>query len=474
MKSIRSLLSSVSAAAAAAAFAALCALPASAAYNSMGVPDSSQIRREIAETWLHQPLKVLRGRQAEVHSNSIGQKFQVWLEESKSSYSVIVAPEVSLSYGSGEGTMTVSDFLPDSCGAWMLERSSSTGKPVRIRWYFVQDGDVYVQFSPDPYGGKKTLADYVVGGCFAARNVPVGLSFDRLYTASFADILALTEKTLPWRYAEIHTGQYANKILMMRSIRRNLDRISLEKNASCDEDGNPVHTFDGSARDVASPADGANSDKPRLALDSNGFVKWIIDGLVYPLSGSGTRLPPLLRRTVSVNPLGYAGVRGQAEDLTFSLDWTRNLAAARLSVQTKKKYLYEKSGVDVKIEPFSSELTSGGIANLAGYLKDSGYSAKYLQQVLYVLGVTEPTYFYLAAVRKSVRPGKNPEPGMGAEIFTFEDSAVIFPYFDESGRFACTVFYEGKELSLGAFLAECGECYVHLVRVLASDRFTLR
>ncbi len=456
--------------------------PIFAEYNSMGVPDSSQIRKEIAGTWLYPSIKSVRARNAEVRTNSIGQKFQVWSEESKSSFSVIIAPENSLSFGSEEGIKTISDFVADSCGSWMLERNSMTGKPIRIRWYFVQDGDVYVQFSPDPYGGKKTLADYVIGGCYAARNVPVGIPFERLYTASFAEILSLTERTLPWQYSEIHTGQYQNKIMMMKQIRKNLERISRENNASYDEDGKPVHTNDGSERETDVLPMAQNDDektdeipeKPPLTLDSNGFAKWIVDGLIYPLTGSGTLIKPLLRETVSVNPLGYAGVRGQEEDFTFSLDWTRNLAAARLSVQTKKRYLYEKSGVDVKIQPFSSEITSSGIANLSGYLKDSGYSSKYLQQVLYVLGVTEPTYFYLAAVRKSIRPGKNPAKGKSAEIFSFNDSAVIFPYFDESGHFACTVFFEGRELSLGAFLAECGECYVHLTRVLSSDRFALR
>lgn len=441
-------------------------LPVFADYNRLGVPDSSQIREKIAESWFYPSLKNLRGKPAEVYANSIGQKFQVSMEEDGNTFSVIVAPEVSLSYSvfsSGLSSKeTVSEFLPDSSGAWILVRDSATGKPLRIRYYFVKDGDVYIQFSPDAYSGKKTLADYIIAGCYAARSVPVGMAFDTLYTASFSRILAATEKTLPWKYADIHPGQYANKLLMINRIKKALPKVVYEENAAYDGDGKPVSLATGEARTVENP--------DVISLGTNGFVKWIIDGLVYPISGSGTLLEPLYRKTFSVNPIGYAGVRGESENLTFSLDWTRNLAAARLSTQTRKKYLYEESGVDVRIEPFSAEITSNGISKLSGYVTNSGYNSKYLSQILYVLGVTEPSYFYLAAIRKS----NPPVAGKKSEIYSFEESAVIFPYFDKNGIFACTVFEDGKELSLGAFLANHGDCYIHLTRVLSSDRFSLQ
>lgn len=132
-----------------------------AEYNRMDVPDSASIREAIASSWFYPSLKTLRGKKAEVHSNSIGQKFQVKLEESGNTFSIIVAPEVSLSYSTisngivGGEKETVSEFVADACGSWILTRDSITGKAKSIRYYFAKDGDIFVQFSPDTYAGKK-------------------------------------------------------------------------------------------------------------------------------------------------------------------------------------------------------------------------------------------------------------------------------------------------------------------------------
>ncbi len=434
-----------------------------AEYNKFGVPDSSAIRKQIEENWFYKPLSELRMNRNEIRRNSVGQNFQVRLEESDGIFSVIVAPEafISVDFYTQDGMKrdTVSEYSADAPGSWILMRSSATEKPVKIRYYFVADSDVYIQFSPD---GNKTLADYVIDGCYAARSVPVGVPFEKFYTASFAEVIALTKKSLPWKYSEIHTDQYHQKLQMVGVIRKNLSRIFYEWDACYDENGNPVRISDGKARVVSE----REKNGKQLSMDSAGFLKWVIDGLVEPIAGSLTYLKPLLRPTTQRNPVGYTGILEQKENLSYTLDWTRNLAAARLSVQTKKTYLYEDSGVDVNIEPFSAEVTEKGITLTAGYLKNTGYSIKKLKPVLYVLGVTEPTFFYLAAVRRRV-PSANGKP----EFYVFDQCAVILPYFDQNGQFACTVFEDGEEMTINQFINRYPDSYVHLTRVLSSDRF---
>ena len=439
-------------------------LPIFAENNRFGVPDSADIRKSISDSWFEQSLDVVRHNRTELRSNSVGQLFQVRLEETRDVFSVIVAPETELSVDlytkEGVERRQVSEYPADAAGSWILMRDSSSGKPLKVRYYFAGDSSVYVQFSPS---GNKSLADYVIDGSFAAKGVPVGVSFDYFYTASLQSVLSLTEKSLPWHYADIHPEQYHGNLVMVAQIEKNLSRIKPAKDACYNEFGKPIYISTGKEREV----DGEDAQKNILTMNHSGFLKWIVDGTIIPLTGGSTYRDPLLRPTVQPSPLGIAGIKSQTESLYHSLDWTRNLAAARLSVQARRNYLYEDTGVDVKIEPFSAEVTPKGITSVAGYIKNSGYEIKYLKPLLYVLGVTEPDYYYLAAIRRTVHPADG-----SPEFKVFDSSAAIFPYFDKNGQFGCTVFENGQELTLAQFVKKYPDCFVHLTRVLSTDRFS--
>jgi hypothetical protein len=434
-------------------------------YNRLGIPDSSELRRSLGDMWFEAPLELVRQNKTEIRMNSLGQQFQIRMEEQGNSFLVIVAPQMKLDVDvyteHGVEHQTVATFPVDAAGSWVLSRDSISGKPLLIRYYFAQDSDVYVQFVPEE---RKTVADFVICGCYAARSVPVGIPFERFFTASFADVLSLTAKTLPWKYADIHGDQYHSNLQMASVIRKNLGRITYADDAAYNEDGKPVYISNGKPRVVTE----AEKSEKRLSLSSAGFVKWIVDGLIEPRTGSNTLLAPLTHRTVEFKPQGAAGIRSETDDITFTLDWTRNLAAALLSVRTGKNYYFDDSGVDVNIEPFSAELTPDGIQQTAGYIKDTGYAAGKLRSLLYVLAVTEPSYCYLAAVR-SRDPGT--PAGRQPEAYVFNQTAVLIPYFDAGGRFACVVFENGNEMPLNAFVAKYGKCFIHLTRVLTSNQF---
>ncbi|MBQ9282700.1 MAG: hypothetical protein IJ207_10995 [Treponema sp.] len=441
--------------------------PLSSENNKFRIPDSAVIRKAVADNWFEKSLAELRHNRTELRTNSIGQVFQVRLEETSDVFSIIVAPETELSVDlytqDGIQRKTVNEYPADTSGSWVLIRDSASGNALYIRYYFASDSDVFVQFSPS---GKKTLADYVIDGCFAARGVQIGVPFDYFYTASFASVLSLTEKTLPWHYAEIYPDQYHANLVMIKTIQDNLSRIKQVENGGYNEFGKPAFMF-GKNAGKARTVDSEDEKNGILTMNHSGFVKWIVDGLVKPLNGSATYIEPLLRETTNPSPLGLAGIKGRSESLSYSLDWTRNLAAAKLSLQVQRKYLYEESGVDVKIEPFSAELSDKGITAVAGYIKDSGYEIKYLKPLLYVLAAEQPTYFYLAAIRRSVHPNDG-----SPEFHVFDSSAAIFPYFDKSGQFGCTVFENGREMTLAQFTKKYPDCFIHLTRVLSSDRFS--
>ena len=407
----------------------------------------------------------MRSFNSEIRSNQVGAQFQTRLEEQQDVFLTIVAPKsqmiVDVYDSAGRRASTEDVYNMDSPGGWILVRSKKNGEPVLARWYFSKDSGVYIQFRPN---GNTSLADLVIFDSYAALGVPVGVPFENFYTASFAQIQALTKNNIPWNYVTPDPGFSEDSIVMIQTIREKLGYVAYFEDAAYNEEGKPVSIQSGQPRYVP------QNMRRAITLSSNGFVKWICDGLVEPLAGSYLRLSPLVQKTVKNNPSGSQGIFESRFNSNLSLDWTRNLAAAVLSVNSNKTVLYKDSGVDVTIEPFAARWTQNGVRSEIGYIKNTGYKIQYLRPLLYVLAAVNPQYFYLVAIRQT---GKGPD---GNEVKVFNDAAAIFPYFDAEGRFRAQVFYDGSEYSLQQFCdafdsARPGDCFAHLVRIKASSKF---
>lgn len=438
--------------------------PCFALYNRQGIPDSSEIRQKLVESWFTAPVEEVRGKVTELHRNNVGTVFQVRSEETDGQLMVVVAPRqkiaVDMYSGNQISASTVDVYPATATGSWVLHRDIKSGEPLFIRYYFASEPEVYMQMN---FNNHKVLADFVVFDGYAARGVPVGIPFQRLYKASFLEVFDLTESTLPWNYVNIMPALYHPVLQMIAVIRENLDRITLLEDAAYNEDGNAVYISTGKQR-IESPE---VREAQGLSLSSAGFLKWIVDGLVIPVAGSYTRLEPLLVSTVQFRQGSFAETVGEEYAVSFSLDWTRNLAAAVLSIYSGRNFYYNTSGCDVQIDPFSAEIDDfGKLANSLGYLKDTGYRINTIKGLLYVLAVTEPGKMYLGAVRQSHRPSVD-----SPEVQFFTESVAIFPYFDGHGQFQVVIFEAGKELSLETFMDRYKDSYVHLARINASERF---
>lgn len=435
-----------------------------ALYNRQGIPDSSEIRQNLVESWFTAPVDVVRAKVPELHRNNVGTVFQVRSEEDGSQLMIVVAPRQKIAvdmYSGGQVSASTVDVYPvTASGSWVLHRDIKSGNPLFIRYYFASEPEVYMQMN---FSNHKVLADFVVFDGYAARGVPVGIPFQRLYKASFLEVFDLTESTLPWNYMNIMPALYHPVQQMIAVIRENLDRITVLEDAAYDENGEPIYISTGKQR-IESPE---VQDQQGLALSSAGFLKWIVDGLVVPVAGGYTRLDPLLAPTVQFRQGSFAETVGEEYAVSFSLDWTRNLAAAVLSIYSGRNFYYNTSGCDVQIEPFSAEIDEfGKLSNSLGYLKDTGYRVNTIKGLLYVLAATEPGKMYLGAVRQSHRPSVD-----SPEVQFFTEAVAIFPYFDGYGQFQVVIFEGGKELSLETFMDRYKDSYVHLARINASERF---
>lgn len=432
--------------------------PLSAEYNRSGIPDSSEIRKSLVETWLEAPLNQVRMNRPEVRTNSIGQKFQVRLEETESTFNIFVAPfarmEVDIYSDKGKQTEYQEVFPGDAPGSWLLVRDKKTGTPIRIRYYFASDSEVYVQFSP---GRNTAYSDFVIFNNYAARGVPTGLTFERFYTASFAEIVKWTQNMLPWKYTSIYTDNYHANRQMIEVIRENLSSFEYTDDAMYDENGNPVYISTGKIRTVE------ESSKNHITVNGAGFLKWIADGLVEPLTGSKLKRIPLLEETVKFKETGFQGILSEKYSISFSLDWIRNLSSALVSIKTGINYLYSESGVDVTISPFSAQISEKGVFTSTGFIENTGYSVQFLKPLLYVLCATEPESFFLGAIRETDR--RTPE------VKVFNECVALFPYFDSDGHFKFAIFKDGNELSYDEFYGRYCLDYIYLTRAGASDYF---
>ena len=160
-----------------------------AEYNSFGIPDSSEIRTEITDSWFHQDLENIRMNNVQVRKNIEGESFQISLEEQEKQFIVYVSPkstmQVDVYDSKGVHTVTEDSFLPNSFGSWLYARSKDSGQSLFVRIYISRNSDVYIQFSPSK---KNTTADFVIFNSYVAKSVPVGVPFEKILTMSIAQI----------------------------------------------------------------------------------------------------------------------------------------------------------------------------------------------------------------------------------------------------------------------------------------------
>lgn len=441
------------------AFFLLCFLPISLFGNQMflDIPESASVRNTLIEDWFTAHLDLLRGKNAENIQDKAGTTFQVRFEEYGNECAIIVAPEIKEKVetytDAGVQTFYRSVYPQGARGSWTLFRDNITGKITCIRYHFSPNPEVYVQFRPSSFVGnnsEKSTADFVIFGFYAAKSVPVGLPIDRFFTLSFKEIFQITEKILPWDEQIFYPELYEDSIYMIGVIRDNLSRFHELEGAAYDEDGKPVFIKDSVPREELSSED---DEKPLYTCDA-GFLKWVVDGLIRPISGSGLLLDPLKRDTLFPSETGYAYTVNEKYDIYFSLNWVRNLATAVASVFSGHDYVFETSGVEVKLVPFNNI-----------YSSTAGYSITSLKPLMYNLAINEPGRFYLGAIRHTVKSEQ------GQEVSVYTECAVFFPLLDKNGKFVLVIFENGEELSFSEFVKKHENDTIQLTRILASSKF---
>jgi hypothetical protein len=192
-------------------------------------------------------------------------------------------------------------------------------------------------------------------------------------------------------------------------------------------------------------------EQPRPGgLNCSGFVKWVIDGFVYPLLGRNTSVAEAKR--VDEGSRGSSLSQSLASlDPYFGLNWTRNLAGMLDQAQRPD---HRRQGVG------AFDVTS---TESVPYIQDVGYPTDQLSLLMYRLAMDHPGEFYLGSVNDATGPG-----GLRQHFHTL----VLLPYFDGTGSFRVRVFERIRETDLGGLATRYPAAHVHLVRVRAEGVFS--
>jgi hypothetical protein len=349
-------------------------------------------------------------------------------------------------------------------GSWAFTRSRADGSLRRARLFLRSDWQMYVQFNPFPLSKEKTTMDVVVYGAYCVQGLTLALPFERLCVTPLKDILALAGDGLPRRYFEPDAGAYRDKRELIGKIRAALPGLAYEDDGAIGEDGRFVFI-----KDLAPQ----NGDGRSGGLNCSGFAKWVVDGLLRPVTGERLAIAPLKEAAFSRGS-SFTAPYEELREPFFGLDWTRNLAAAA-AVRLRSPSFAALEEIEVRDWPFLELIIRNNrertVTAYPGFLLNAGFGIEGLQPLLYTLAVDEPGAIYLASVNREMTGPPRRGESRSLALRQHYHIAALIPYFNEYGAFQIAVFESAAETTFAAFTARHPGACVNLARVPSGSGF---
>jgi hypothetical protein len=424
---------------------------------TLQIPDDSLLRVKLRDDWLIDvPRKVLTQRTT-IEQLESGERVEVRVTEGREEFMVSLSREMmSGRIASGnrpaEPRRGTGRFPGYAQGSWMLTRRKDNGSVVLIRIFLRSDQYTYIQFRP--FDAEKCQMDAVLYGGYVTRSMPVAVPFERLYTMPLNEILRLVEGKFSLSYFDPDPLYYRNSRAFVAQVRERIGSLRFADDGAIDENGNYVFIETLQRQNSA-----------RAGLNCSGFAKWLIDGILRPVTGRRLSIEPLKA------PFGKRGSSftenwEERRDVFFGLDWIRNLASEANGTLRSPSYRALEE-FEVRRETFSYVLVNENRTfvphSYNGFLNEAGYGVEGLYPLLYTLAVDDPFSFYLAAVNAEV---DTPNAIRGTPILRqYFHIAALVPYFDEYGVFNIVVFESAAETSFSTFRARHTGRFVNLVQI---------
>ena len=424
------------------------------------IEDDSSIRRAIESTWFRESPAMILAKQPEIHTLRSGRRVQVRTETSaqnREEFAVVLAREQN------------GAFPGWAQGSWVLTRRLDTNEASRIRIFLRSDFNVYVQFRP--LSSNRSQMDVVLYDAYVLRSLPIPIPFERLFVLPVEDALSAAGSRFPRRYFDIEPGRYRDVRAFVADVRARLPELTFVDDGAIDQNGDFVFINTLLPQDIA--AQGG-----RGGVNCSGFAKWIVDGLLRPVTGQRLPVRPLAA------PFGDRGGISTEHwealrDPFFGLDWIRNLAS-RAGTTLRSPNFASLEEIEVRSLSFSQLIHRQGgertVRPYRGFLENAGFCIEGIQPLLYTLAVNEPGWIYLAVVNEEWGAerfdGFDPHNLRGLpRLRQFFHIAVLVPFFTETGAFQVVVFESAAETSFQRFRTRYPGHFVNLVRVPVGGRF---
>jgi hypothetical protein len=284
--------------------------------------------------------------------------------------------------------------------------------------------------------------DVVLYDAYAVRSLPLPVSMERLYTMPLNEVLNLAGDKFPRRYFEPDPADYRGQRLFIEKVRERLPELRFADDGAIDQSGRYVYINTGL------------DQRGQPGLNCSGFAKWLIDGILRPVTGERLEIPPL-KAPFGNRGSSFTELWEELRDPFFGLDWIRNLAS-RAGTTLYSPSFGSLNEIEVRREPFSQLILRGKkssavIYSYPGFLENAGYGIEGLQALLYTLAIDEPGRFYLAAVNTEMGPPATEENPRGTpRMRQYFHIAALIPYFTEGGLFQIAVFESAAETSFNA------------------------
>ena len=432
---------------------------------SSGIADDSSLRIRLND-WLTESHSRLLARRPIIERLPNGERVQIRAVENNTEFMVLFSRELIQGRIETENSRAVTrrgtnQFPGWAQGSWMLTRRKDNGAGTRIRIFLRSDQHTYIEFYP--FNSEKCQMDAVLYGGYVVRSLPVAVPFERLYTMQLNDILKLAGDKFPRKYFDPDPVYYNDGRKFITQVRANLSGLKFADDGAIDENGSYVLI------------DSLRLQNPSSAgLNCSGFLKWLIDGILRPVTGERLSIPPL-KAPFGERGSSFTALWEEIFDPFFGLDWIRNLASEANGVLRSDAFRSLEE-FEVRADNFSSVLVSENrifsVHSYPGFMTEAGYSFEGLLPLLYTLAIDDPFSFYLAAINTETGPAATQDNPRGApRLRQYFHVAALVPYFDEYGIFRVVVFESSVENSFESFRARYPGHFINLVQIPITASF---